>query len=184
MQKVSTLQLLAGFLQLLGPHTLTLTHSPAHLSRIIQALIQVTHERDNTHLTASPLQTLEVDPNDSHILQEIGPIDNQQGPTKNLSSPQGEGRNSDTKWWTLSLRYKHFRLPKVETLVQHCCQLLGHFGSLPSLLDHLLDLYRSSAQYRSELLIIIGHTLLGAGGRGCMAGREKVTTAVIVMVIS
>ena len=46
-QKVSTLQLLAGFLQLLGPHTLTLTHSHAHLSRITQALIQVTHKKGN-----------------------------------------------------------------------------------------------------------------------------------------
>lgn len=131
---------------------------------------------------------MEVDPNDSHILEEVaaeallqGTIDNQQGTPKNFSSPQGEG---DSNWWTLSLRYKHFRLSKVETLVQHCCQLLGHFGSLPSLLDYLLDLYRSSAQYRSELLIIIGHTLLGAGGRGCVAGREKVTTAVILMVTS
>ena len=40
-QKASTLQLLAGYLQLLGPHTLTLTHSHAHLSRITQALVQV-----------------------------------------------------------------------------------------------------------------------------------------------
>lgn len=127
-----------------------------------------------------------MDANDSHILEEIatevipqGTIDNQQGAAENLSSPQGEGVNSDPNWWSLSLRYKHFRMSKIETLVQHCCQFLGHFGSLPSLLDYLLDLYRSSAQYHSELLIIIGHTLLGAGGRGCVAGREKVTTAAI-----
>ena len=40
-RKVSTLQLLAGYLWLLGPDVISLTYSLPHLTRITQALIQV-----------------------------------------------------------------------------------------------------------------------------------------------
>ena len=133
------------------------------------------------------LQTLELDVSDSHIVEEMPTL--HKSPEKlgdESSHPQGAGENGaisspggpteDSSWWTLSLRYRHFRLVQVEALIQHCCQLLGFLGSLPTLLDHLLDMYRSSTQQRSELLIIIGHTLLGAVGRGCVQGKKKVCT--------
>lgn len=40
-RKVTTLQLLSGYLRLLGPHVVSLSHSHAHLSRMVQALLQV-----------------------------------------------------------------------------------------------------------------------------------------------
>ena len=89
------------------------------------------------------------------------------------SDPWGAGQGA---WWTLSLHYKHFRLPRVEELARDCCQLLGFQGSLPALLDHLLERYRSSVGggRGCELLVVIGYVLLGAGGRGCVKERERV----------
>ena len=37
------MQLLAGYLKLLGPHAVTLTLSPPHLSHLTQALVQVNY---------------------------------------------------------------------------------------------------------------------------------------------
>ena len=48
-RKVATLQLLSGYLRLLGPHVVNLTHSHVHLTRMIQALIQVSKELDQKY---------------------------------------------------------------------------------------------------------------------------------------
>ena len=115
---------------------------------------------------------------DCRLLEEIPQSQEPPDQIHEPSSPLGAGGSSadeeEERWWTLCLRYQHFRLPKIETLLQHCCQLLGFFGALPSLLDHLLDVHRASPQYRPQLLVVISHTLLGAGGRGCVHGRPKV----------
>lgn len=39
------------------------------------------------------------------------------------------GREKEERWWSLVLRYRHFRLPRIETLLQHCIQLLGFYGT-------------------------------------------------------
>lgn len=80
-------------------------------------------------------------------------------------------------WWSLSLHFKQFRERRVEQLLRDCCQLLGFLGSLPALLDHLLDRHHSAVAggRGSELLVVIGYVLMGAGGRGCVRGREKVS---------
>lgn len=38
-------------------------------------------------------------------------------------------REEEERWWSLVLRYRHFRLPRIETLLQHCIQLLGFYGT-------------------------------------------------------
>ena len=85
---------------------------------------------------------------------------------------EGEG---EERWWRISLRYRHFRLAKIERLIHHCCQLLAFFGSSSVVLDHLIDMYRNSAHYQKELLIMIGHALIGAVGRGCVHRKDKVS---------
>ena len=73
---------------------------------------------------------------------------------------------------TFPLTYAHFRSEHVERLLYEVCQLLGFYGSLTVLLDQLLDQYRMSSMHRSELLIIIGHVLLGGCGLGCESSKE------------
>ena len=117
-------------------------------------------------------QTLELETGDSQ-LQDI---------SAGLVYQRSEVNDNDTslsverEWWTIPLNFKHFRLPEIEILIQNCCQLLGFFGSLSALLDHLLDQYRSPGGRGSELLILIGHVLLGGSGKGCVQGRERVRT--------
>ena len=117
------------------------------------------------------LQTLELAADSQPFMQEVHTPLGRGSSGDLISGPRGVGE----EWWPLSLRYKHFQLPQIETLIQHCCQLLGFHGSLSSILDHLLDAYLSPfTQRRCELLIMIGHVLLGAGGRGCVHSRERV----------
>ena len=47
-------------------------------------------------------------------------------------------------------------------------------GSLPMILDHLLDVFRGASLYQKELCIVISHVLLGAGGRGCVEEMGEV----------
>ena len=78
---------------------------------------------------------------------------------------------------SLSLRFKHFREERVETLLCNVCQLLGCYGNLNVVVDHIVDLYRSLAGQRKELLIVMSHVLIGAGG-----SKEKVGGACTVHV--
>ena len=56
-------------------------------------------------------------------------------------------------------------------------------GDLTVLVDHLLDVFKSSALYRKEVSIVIGHVLLGAAdGNG--KDLPAVVKAVVMEIIS
>ena len=60
----------------------------------------------------------------------------------------------------------------------NCLAILVAFhplsGSLPVLLDHLLDLFRASSLHRKEVVLLITHVLTGASCQGCAQGLGKV----------
>ncbi len=83
-----------------------------------------------------------------------------QPPTSKRSSP---GSNSNTPSLSkIALHFVHFREERIETLLYSVCQLLGRYGNLQVVVDHLMDLYRSSEAQRKELLIILSQVLTGA----------------------
>lgn len=107
-----------------------------------------------------------MDKSDFVTISERGSSHQQTDPhTANLSDQSDVSLTSAT----LSLRFKHFREEKVETLLYDVCQLLGCYGNLNVVVDHLVDLYRSLAGQRKELLVVMSHVLIGAGG-----SKEKV----------
>lgn len=62
------------------------------------------------------------------------------------------------------LQYVHFSSDRIEALFQEVCHLLGHYGSLSVVVDHLLDQLRLSSSLRGkELLLILSHVLVGGG---------------------
>ena len=66
----------------------------------------------------------------------------------------------------LALRFVHFRDERIEGLLYNICRLLGRHGNLQVVVDHLIDLYRSSFSQRKELLLILAHVLNGAKKSG------------------
>ena len=76
----------------------------------------------------------------------------------------------------LALRFVHFRDERIEGLLYNICRLLGCHGNLQVVVDHLMDLYRSSFSQQKELLLILAHVLTGAKG-----SHEKVNIWVVSM---
>ena len=79
--------------------------------------------------------------------------------------------------------YVTFETVKIARLTRHFFLLADSAcssvpGSLPVLLDHLLDLFRGSAHYRKEVAIVIENVLVGAAGWGCAKGRGEVSGCV------
>ncbi len=118
-------------------------------------------------------QTLEVQVSDTRIMEQPVIQDSlimtttnssplctpSQPPTKRSSS----GSNSNTPALSkIALHFVHFREERIETLLYSVCQLLGRYGNLQVVVDHLMDLYRSSEGQRKELLIILSRVLTGA----------------------
>jgi len=65
----------------------------------------------------------------------------------------------------LALRFTHFRDDRIQALLYDVCELVGHHGDLAVVLDHLMDLYRSSKTQRKELLLVFKHVIQGARGK-------------------
>ena len=74
-----------------------------------------------------------------------------------------------------SLHFVHFTSDRISSLLQQVCELLGRHGSLPVIVDHLLEkLRQSSSTHGKELLLILSHVLLGAASRReSERGRES-----------
>ena len=65
-----------------------------------------------------------------------------------------------------SLHFVHFTSDRISSLLQQVCELLGRHGSLPVIVDHLLEKLRQSpSTHGKELLLILSHVLLGAASR-------------------
>ena len=80
------------------------------------------------------------------------------------------------------LHYIHFTSDQIESLLQQVCQLLGRHGSLPVIVDHLLEKLRlSSSTHGKELLLILSHVLLGAASQ--KGKRESTESADEIFVL-
>ena len=65
-----------------------------------------------------------------------------------------------------SLHYVHFTSNRISSLLQQVCELLGCHGSLPIIVDYLLEKLRVSlSMHRKELLLILSQVLRGASSQ-------------------
>ena len=82
-----------------------------------------------------------------------------------------------------SLHFVHFTSDRISSLLQQVCELLGCHGSLPVIVDHLLEKLRQSpSTHGKELLLILSHVLLGAASRRG-GGKERAESADRVFVL-
>ena len=101
---------------------------------------------------------MEIEVSDVHIVEQtLEPASQQPRPPSSLPPSQPV------------LHYVHFSSDQIEALCQEVCHLLGRHGSLPVIVDYLLDQLRLSSSSSSlrgkELLLVLSHVLLGAGQR-------------------
>lgn len=139
--KFSTLNLLLGYLKLLGPQVNVVLNSAAHLQRLSKALMQV----------------LELDVTDVKIVEA-----RRWGPDGSLGEPSGllqEGKGQK----------KYFRFfidERIFLLIQQVCRVLGYYGNLYLLVDHFMGLYSESVAYRKQAAMVLNELITGAAGRG------------------
>ncbi|KAL8179855.1 UNVERIFIED_CONTAM: hypothetical protein K2H54_073612 [Gekko kuhli] len=152
--KVSTLNLLVGYLKLLGPRMNAVLHSVSHLQRLSKALMQV----------------LELDAKDVKIVEERcwwGPEGSQE-PPGSLTEPLPRG-NSPRK------HFRFFAEDRVFFLLRQVGRILGYYGDLCLLTDHFMELYRESATYRKQAALVVNELIAGAAGRDVDVLHERGT---------
>ncbi|XP_044311686.1 TELO2-interacting protein 1 homolog isoform X2 [Varanus komodoensis] len=151
--KISTLNLLLGYVKLLGPKVNVVLTSASHLQRLSKALLQV----------------LELEVKDVKVVEERcggpGGLGEAAGPSPGL-------------WHTGHAQTKSFRFftdDRILILLQQICQVLGYYGDLYLLADHFTELYRESVLYRKQAALVLNELIAGAAGLAADALLERET---------
>ncbi|KAH0619335.1 hypothetical protein JD844_019371 [Phrynosoma platyrhinos] len=132
--KISTLNLLLGYLKLLGPKVSIVLNSASHLQRLSKALVQV----------------LELDVKDVKIVEE-----------KRWGSG---GLEDLTKDGIQRKYFRFFTDDRILPLLQQICRVLGYYGNIYLLVDHFMELYGESALYRKQAALVVNELVAGAAG--------------------
>ncbi|XP_053101165.1 TELO2-interacting protein 1 homolog isoform X2 [Hemicordylus capensis] len=151
--KLSTLNLLLGYLKLLGPRVNMVLNSASHLQRLSKALMQV----------------LELDVQDVKIMEE------RVGGPGGLQEPLGPWLVLLHKGGSQRKYFRFFTDDQIYFLLQQVCQVLGYYGNLYLLVDHFMELYRESAAYRKQAAMVVNELLTGAAGLGVDVLHERET---------
>ncbi|XP_068709692.1 TELO2-interacting protein 1 homolog [Montipora foliosa] len=151
-KKIQSLNLVLGYLNLLGNRLSSLLNSSAHLKRLSLALVQV----------------LEFDVSDVGIVEEQTPslsetavLPSETKGENPMSFPASQFAESQYPKY----RFKHFTDKKVKAAVNQICNALGYYGNVALLTDHFLDLFHESKLYRKQAVYILNEIVLGSSKR-------------------
>ncbi|XP_070600431.1 TELO2-interacting protein 1 homolog isoform X5 [Erythrolamprus reginae] len=133
--KMATLNLILGYLKLLGPKVSVVLHSASHLQRLSKALMQV----------------LELEVKDVKVVEERSWAPE--------ASPQPSLGSLQKKY------FRFFTDDRIFPLLQQICRALGTHGNLYLLVDHFMDLYRESTTYRKQAALVVNELIAGAAGQ-------------------
>jgi hypothetical protein len=142
---VRSMQLLAGYIQLLGSQIRVVVGSPPHLARLAGALTSV----------------LELDGSDIRLIAERYIPNSTGGGVSKITV------NTDVIAMVGARRrqFASFQMVEVEDAVLKVCRLLGYFGDISILSDHFMELFRTQhGSKRKQAAIILGELLRGASG--------------------
>lgn len=59
-------------------------------------------------------------------------------------------------------KFKHFRDERLLSFIVKICWYLGRHGNILLLVDHLLDMFRSSSVNRKQIVVLINETVRGS----------------------
>ncbi|XP_074654350.1 TELO2-interacting protein 1 homolog [Tubulanus polymorphus] len=138
---LSTLQLLTGYLKLLGTRVSSLLQSYSHLERLSIAL----------------LQSLELDPSSQiKVLSDT------------LSTVPTDAINITAQDCYIQLpmkSFKYFTDKNIQKQLLTACRCLGYYGDIDVLLDHFLEQVHASSVYRKQAILVINEIVFGLTGR-------------------
>ncbi|PIK49361.1 hypothetical protein BSL78_13751 [Apostichopus japonicus] len=132
-EKLATLNLVQGYLSLLGPKMNQMLRSSSHLQRFSMGLLQV----------------LEFEVKETVLMEDASPI--HQDLEMNMT-PSGN----------LFKNFKNFSNEKILSAIHKICNLLGYYGDIMLLVDHFLDIYRHSDLHCKQACLVLNHILRGA----------------------
>ncbi|XP_071491313.1 TELO2-interacting protein 1 homolog [Diadema antillarum] len=133
--KLSTVDVMTGYIKLLGHRLNCLLYSAPHLKRLSVALIQV----------------LELDIRDVSILESRTlPAD-----SADLSAPDGGFNNH------LLRTFKHFSDFRIYQQITHLCQLMGQYGNVSLLVDNFLSYFQELPSHAHQAVMIISEIMRG-----------------------
>jgi hypothetical protein len=154
-QRVPALDLLIGYLRLLGPRISSLLSSSAHLTRLAKALLQI----------------LELELSDVRIMEEHGTVAaSGSGAESVLHQPVTEQTFSCSSY---KLQFHHFNNDCLKTAILEAIRLLGYYGDLSLLIDCFMD-YFTSSLWQKQSVLIVSELLRGSAHIGLGCGEEKV----------
>ncbi|XP_052284808.1 TELO2-interacting protein 1 homolog [Dreissena polymorpha] len=147
--KLSLLNLLIGYLGLLGTKVRGMLLSLPHLKRLSLALLQI----------------LELECSDMKIVEERTCI-------------TGHGSSAVSSSGATSIirprrHFKHFNNERIYDKVRGVCQLLGYYGDLQVLLDHFLDVFHETSLFRLQATLIMNEIMLGTTGETAYTNNSK-----------
>ncbi|XP_041375233.1 TELO2-interacting protein 1 homolog [Gigantopelta aegis] len=136
-EKLAVVNLLGGYLALLGPNVNSLLRSFSHLKRLSLALVQ----------------SLEIDCTDLKIIEERTTISGHE-----IGIVNSERWNDILKPRKF---YQHFRDRNIEKGLLYVCNVLGQYGDIHILIDHFLDLFQETQVYRLAATVIMNEIVAG-----------------------
>ncbi|XP_062515161.1 TELO2-interacting protein 1 homolog isoform X2 [Corticium candelabrum] len=152
-QRLPTLELLVGYLRLLGPRISSLLSSSSHLKRLSRALLQI----------------LELVPSDLRIMEEQNL---QFGLTANsmLHCPVA---NHSFGHSIYKLRFCHFNDEKIQTTVVKSIRLLGYYGDIALLIDHFVEFISPLSLMKKQAILIVNELVRGTAIIGFGCGQDE-----------
>uniref|UniRef100_A0AAY5KNY9 TELO2 interacting protein 1 n=1 Tax=Esox lucius TaxID=8010 RepID=A0AAY5KNY9_ESOLU len=135
-RKMFVLNVFLGYLKILGPRVTSVLNSATHLQRLSKALMQV----------------LELDVTDVRIVEERSSI---------LTEETGVGPHRPH---AQRKHFLYFTDERIFSTVKEICRMLGYYGNMYLLVDHLMDLFKESAVYRKQAAMVLNEVITGAAG--------------------
>ncbi|KAJ8016702.1 hypothetical protein DPEC_G00010060 [Dallia pectoralis] len=143
-RKMFVLNVFLGYLKILGPQVISVLNSAAHLQRVTKALMQV----------------LELDVTDVRIVEERSSI---------LTEETEVGHH---RAHALRKHFLYFTDERIFAVVKEICRMLGYYGNVYLLVDHLMDVFKESSVYRKQAAMVLNEVITGAAGIG-VTGCQK-----------
>ncbi|XP_061745264.1 TELO2-interacting protein 1 homolog isoform X2 [Nerophis ophidion] len=157
-KKLFVLNVLLGYLKLLGPLVSVVLNSAVHLHRISKALMQV----------------LDLDVTDVRIVEE-------RGHGALIETGSGSLHCVDVR----RKRFLFFTDDAIFSVLTEICQTLGYYGNIYLLTDHFLDLYRQSYRqssvYRKQAAMVLNQIIRGAAEGMSSASQEDLRASVMLV---
>ncbi|XP_061913796.1 TELO2-interacting protein 1 homolog isoform X4 [Entelurus aequoreus] len=153
-KKLFVLNVLLGYLKLLGPLVSVVLNSAVHLHRISKALMQV----------------LDLDVTDVRIVEE-------RGHGALIGTGSGSLHCADVR----RKRFLFFTDDTIFSVLTEICQTLGYYGNIYLLTDHFLDLYRQSSVYRKQAAMVLNQIIRGAAEGRSSASQEDLKASVMLV---